>query len=255
VNPEKAQSMQATPVPPAEPSKPQSLRPAVAPAWHTAGVFLLLAGMVALGLHARTRIPMDQGHNRVLGYLITTAIEWIMLAFIALGPRWGGASLRTLAGGFAPTWRSVLRDLGIAIAYLLVSQIVLGAISAAVGYFIHSNPEAVLKKLLPQTSLEIAVYLALALTAGICEETIFRGYLQYQFTAWTGSTALAITLQGIVFGASHAYQGPAMMIVIAVYGSMFGLLTWWRKSLRPGMMAHFLQDAIGGIVLAKHAFK
>jgi hypothetical protein len=46
-----------------------------------------------------------------------------------------------------------------------------------------------------------------------------------------------------------------MMIVIAVYGCMFGSLAWWRKSLRPGMMAHFIQDAIGGLVLAKFALK
>jgi membrane protease YdiL (CAAX protease family) len=46
-----------------------------------------------------------------------------------------------------------------------------------------------------------------------------------------------------------------MVIVIAVYGCMFGMLTWWRKSLRPGMAAHFIQDAIGGLALARFISK
>ena len=38
------------------------------------------------------------------------------------------------------------------------------------------------------------------------------------------------------------------MLVIMVQGWLLGLLAYWRKSLRPGMLAHGLQDAIGGVV-------
>jgi membrane protease YdiL (CAAX protease family) len=38
------------------------------------------------------------------------------------------------------------------------------------------------------------------------------------------------------------------MVLIMVQGWLLGLLAYWRKSLRPGMLAHGLQDAIGGIV-------
>jgi hypothetical protein len=31
-------------------------------------------------------------------------------------------------------------------------------------------------------------------------------------------------------------------------GWLLGLLAYWRKSLRPGMLAHGLQDSIGGLV-------
>ena len=61
-------------------SQPQPA--AIAPAWHTAGVLLLLAGMVALGLHARGGDPLNQGHNRLVGYLITMAAEWLIVGFI-----------------------------------------------------------------------------------------------------------------------------------------------------------------------------
>ncbi len=231
----------------------QSPSSSIAPGWHTAVVILFLTGMAALTLHEGA-VAMQPGH-RAVGYLITMAIEWLIVGFIALGARWGGASVRVLAGSFAPTRRSILRDLGIALAYLLVAQVVLGSATALVHHFIRSTPNEVLKSLVPHTGIEDAVYLLLAVTAGICEETIFRGYLQRQFRAWTGNSTVAILLQGVLFGAAHAYQGASMMIVIAIYGCMFGWLTWWRKSLRPGMMAHFIQDAAGGLLLAKYALK
>jgi hypothetical protein len=215
----------------------------------------LLAAFGLLTLHMRAVDPAAQANHRVHGYLVTMAFEWLMVAFIAWGARFGGASLRTLAGAFVPTWRSVVRDLGIALAFLLVVQIVLGITTAITGHFIHSDVNNVLKNLLPHTGLESAVYLFLALTAGICEEMIFRGYMQRQFTAWTGGAAVGIALQGVAFGIAHSYQGPGMVIVIAVYGCLFGVLTWWRKSLRPGMAAHFIQDAIGGLALVRFGLK
>ena len=236
-------------------SQPRPESNAVAPLWHTVVLLLFLTAFALLTLHIRAQNPAAQGNHRVHGYLLTMAFEWLMVAFIAWGARFGGASLRTLAGAFTPTGRSVLRDLGIAIAYLLVAQVVLGNVTAVTGHFIHSDVNKVLQNMLPHTGLEAAVYLLLALTAGICEEMIFRGYMQHQFTVWTGSAAVGVALQGILFGIAHAYMGSGMVMVIGVFGCMFGLLTWWRKSLRPGIMAHFLQDAIGGLVLAKFALK
>ena len=86
-------------------------------------------------------------------------------------------------------------------------------------------------------------------TAGFCEEVIFRGYLQRQFGAMTGSVAAGIVLSAIAFGASHGYEGGARMVLLAIFGLMFGVLAVWRKSLRPGMIAHAWHDAFSGAVL------
>jgi membrane protease YdiL (CAAX protease family) len=51
----------------------------------------------------------------------------------------------------------------------------------------------------------------------------------------------------LVFGAAHLYQGGKAVIVISVYGAMFGILAAMRKSLRPGIMQHTAQDAMSGI--------
>jgi hypothetical protein len=228
---------------------------AVAPVWHTAGVLLLLLSLVALGLNMLGGGHAGIAQHRVLGYAITMAMEWLIVAFIWLGARWRGASLRTLTGANSPSLRSIARDLGLAIAYLIVANVVLGVLGVVLGRMSHAAPNDSLKHLLPHTGLETAVYLLLALTAGICEELIFRGYLQRQFTAWTRHAAAGIALQGIAFGAAHAYQGVIMMLVISIYGCMFGSLAYWRKSLRPGMLAHFLQDGVGGLLMARFAFK
>jgi Type II CAAX prenyl endopeptidase Rce1-like len=53
-------------------------------------------------------------------------------------------------------------------------------------------------------------------------------------------------IQGIIFGMGHGYQGVKLVPVIALYGCLFGLLAQWRRSLRPGIIAHFLQDGIAG---------
>jgi hypothetical protein len=230
-------------------ARPEST--AIAPVWHTIGLLLILTlvtlAMSMLGVHR-----MGQAHTRLTGYLITMVIEWLMVAFIALGARWQGASLRTLTGRNSPNLRSIALDLGLAIAYLIAANIVLGIIGFVLGRIFHATADASsIKNLLPHTRIEIAVWMLLALTAGICEELIFRGYLQRQFTAWTGNIAAGIVLQGIVFGAAHAYQGPRQIVIIAVYGCMFGTLAWWRKSLRPGMLAHFLQDGVGGLLLTR----
>jgi uncharacterized protein len=92
------------------------------------------------------------------------------------------------------------------------------------------------------------LWVPLCLTGGFCEEVIFRGYLQRQFSVLTHSLVGGIVLQAIAFGLSHGYQGWRLMAVIGIYGICFGGLAHWRRSLRPGMLGHALQDTAGGLV-------
>src|SRR5260370_1270632 len=84
-------------------------------------------------------------------------------------------------------------------------------------------------------------------TAGICEEIIFRGYFQRQFSAWTGNVSAGVLLSAAAFGAGHIYQGWRSAIIILVYGLLFGILAETRKSLRPGMMTHAWHDGFFGL--------
>ncbi len=223
----------------------------ITPAWHTAGVLLLLAALIASSTRLHMVARAGHANHRVLGYAVVLTAEWLITAFIWFGYRLRGLSMRTLVGDMATGWRSILRDLGLAIAFLIVANIILGIL----GRLIHATPGQSVRNFLPHTGPEIATYLLLALTAGICEEVIYRGYLQRQFTVWTRSVAAGIIIQSIVFGVSHAYQGLGMVLTISVYGCLFGLLAYWRSSLRPGMIAHFIQDGVGGLLMARYALK
>jgi hypothetical protein len=247
--------MLRTPLTIQEAAQPQPDSTAVAPVWHTACVLISLIVLSSFTMNWLVGGRIEQMHSRLPGYFLTMAKEWLIVGFIALAPRWRGASLRALIGKCPLSWRSITRDLGLAVAYLIAANIVLETLGYFLAHFGHAAEDAALKNLLPHTFMENAVFLLLSLTAAICEEIIFRGYLQHQFTAWTGNATMGIALQGILFGVAHAYQGPTQILVIAVYGCMFGSLAYWRKSLRPGMIAHFLQDSVGVFLLARFAPK
>jgi len=214
---------------------------AVAPAWHTAIVLLVLLGLSAAGARSGN-LPFVTGRGRALGYVLLMAFQWILVAFIWYGVRSRGLSLRDLIGGSWSRPVAVLRDIAIAIGFLVVTGIILQGI----GYFLNPTPNEAIRNMLPQNALEVTLYLMLTATAGFCEEVIHRGYLQCQFAALTRSAIGGIVLQGIEFGVGHGYQGWRFIVMIAILGTMLGL--------RPGMIAHFVQDSVGGI-LARHILR
>ena len=216
---------------------------AVAPAWHTAVLLVFLAVLSILSAHSHTLTAVGTSRSHVSGYLTILVAEWILAGLVWYGIRRRGVALRELVGGGWPRWTVVLRDFALAIAFLIASNLIL----AGVARLLHATPQRVARSVAPHGGVEIAVYLLLSATAGFCEELIFRGYLQKQFTAWTQNEAAGVLLQGVIFGAAHAYQGVRLMMVITVFGFLFGSLALWRGSLRPGMLAHWLQDSVLGV--------
>jgi membrane protease YdiL (CAAX protease family) len=149
-----------------------------------------------------------------------------------------------LVSGRWPTIGAFFRDLGLAVGFLVVVVPLVGAIAYLLG---GGGANGDLANITPKTVFKLVLWLGLAATAGFCEELVFRGYLTQQFRSWTGNYIVAIILQGVLFGLAHGYYGK-IMVAIMVQGWLLGLLAYWRRSLRPGMLTHALQDGIGGIV-------
>jgi membrane protease YdiL (CAAX protease family) len=190
------------------------------------------------------------GH-KISQYLWTMAWEWLLTGFVYLGVR-KRMKLRDLIGGRWANVEDILIDLVIAAAFWIAAVAVLGAVAKIMhldqaGKFDSMRRE--LGFLIPGTTLELSIWFCVSTTAGICEEIIFRGYLQRQFAGATRSVVAGVLISATVFGAAHGYEGGPRMILIGIYGLMFGLLAWWRRSLRPGMIAHAWHDAISGAVL------
>lgn len=215
----------------------------VAPWWHTVLVLLILAATSVAGSrsHGLPKAHLPGLNARVSSYLTVLVVEWLIVFVIWLGLRARGLRIGDLVSA---RWRKAtafLRDLGLAIAFLVVATPCLWL----VGWLLRAryNPAAIL----PTTAVELVLWLLLAATAGFCEELIFRGYFSRQFGAWSGRRIVGVVLQGVVFGLAHGYQGWRMMALITVFGWMFGALALWRRSLLPGMLAHWMQDSMGGI--------
>jgi len=216
----------------------------IAPAWHTAVVLFLMLGLSFIGAHVH--LPaVFKAHGRIPTYLLVILFEWITVAFIWWGLRRRDMRLADLVGGSWARPVYLLRDFGLAIAFILVFG---GALLQELSYLLKIVPPKIMHDLMPVTSAEMVLWVVMSLTAGFCEEVIFRGYLQRQFSALTRFFAGGIGLQAIAFGLSHGYQGWKLMLLITVYGLCFGLLAHWRRSLRPGMLAHALQDTAGGLL-------
>ena len=179
------------------------------------------------------------------------AWEWILTGFVWLGIR-RRFTLRDIVGGRWASFAEFFSDVIIAAGFWAVAAVVLAAGAALLHLNQGGKIETMRRQLgflTPDTRLELALWFCLSATAGFCEEFIFRGYLQLQFAALTRSMFLGVLLSAVVFGASHGYEGAPRMLLIGIFGLMFGLLAWWRRSLRPGMIAHAWHDALSGMIL------
>ncbi|MFI5106482.1 MAG: type II CAAX prenyl endopeptidase Rce1 family protein, partial [Terriglobales bacterium] len=211
--------------------------------WHTLLLLLVLAAYAGRSFYLRGFAP-SAVHGRLARYALVIFTEWFFVALVWLGTRTRGVTLRELVGGSWARWTAALRDVGIAVGFLVVSNVVLGLFT----HLIHAKQQANIGQMLPQGPVEIAVWVLLSLSAGICEEIVFRGYLQKQLSAMVKSAPAGLVLQGVLFGAAHSYQGAQYALVIALLGTMLGLLAQWRKSLRPGIVSHFLQDGVLALI-------
>ena len=235
----------------------QAITPAeklIAPVWHTVLVVVVLLTFSFLGASGQEKVV--HSGSRILLYSGTFLFELVLVLVIWWGMSRSGTSMRSLIGGRWDTVEAFLLDLAMAIGFLVAANIILLGVRLALGTIDLHHPDKQLEEtkrmlgpLIPRTRLDAAAFVLLSVFAGLFEELIFRGYLQRQLGAIGRNAYVGILASAVVFGASHAYQGGRMMVVIGVYGALFGLLAYFRGSLRPGMMAHAMQDAAAGLAL------
>jgi membrane protease YdiL (CAAX protease family) len=218
--------------------------PRVASPIHTILVLAALGGWAFWHKISVDQLSVAANPNRVRFYLVTLFFEWLLFVLVLAGVRSSGASILIVLGDHWHSLRQVLRDIGIALGFWIIAAMLLWVF----GWLLRIAGLGRNVSMLPQRGIELAFWIALSVTAGICEETIFRGYLQRQFMAFTKSAPAGILLSAATFGAAHAYQGFRMVILIALYGAMFGILAYWRASVRPGMIAHAWQDSLNGVL-------
>jgi membrane protease YdiL (CAAX protease family) len=207
---------------------------------------VVLATIAAIAVRGKIRFDQMRAlsnPDRITIYERTILFELLVLALVLAGVWLNGTSVSAVLGDHWRTFREFLRHFGIGLLFMVATIVVT---SATGGH--RSAHDDVTRFLLPHRGAEMTLWILLSLSAGICEEAVYRGYLQKQFMALTRNVPAGIVLSALLFGAVHLYQGFARASLIAVMGAMSGALAFWVRSVRPGMFAHFLQDVLGGVV-------
>jgi len=195
---------------------------------------------------------------RLVFYRIVIAVEWLLTAAIASLWIAGGRPWSALLLASATPWRVALCFIlfPIAVGIWLLNQ-------RAVDNADPEKLERLLKGatgielVLPHTAAERNVFRIVSLTAGICEEFVYRGFLMWAFASWIGLHP-ALVAQAVIFALGHVYQGSdARSVVLALLktgaaGIFFGLIAIAAGSLLPGMAVHAVMDLSSGDVAYRY---
>lgn len=175
--------------------------------------------------------------------LLTIAAEWtvvIILVVIAFGMQ--KRSVRDF-GLRMFGWRDLLVMIGI----LVVSYLVTGIVTRFVTMPAWSTPEAMGRLI----AVPFSVKLGLVLTAGICEEFMYRGFAIEELGGLTGSLWLASAIAWLGFSLAHMglYGFAPALLVPAALGAFLTLLYLWRRNLPVCMLMHAILDGFAILIL------
>ena len=92
-----------------------------------------------------------------------------------------------------------------------------------------------------QTGFTALLILMVGVTPALCEELLFRGYVQTRMTR-VFPPVLGILFSSLAFAAFH--MDPVHVVAVIPLGLFLGWLTWQSGSLFPAILAHFGNNAV-----------
>ena len=189
--------------------------------------------------------PHVSSMERLALYASTIAFQWFAVAVV---------SWRAWAHGFTAS------QLGLIVHdrnRVLLASLVGGAAISALQWLnlrrVGKIPlasrgplQAIAERILPQSTVELLPYLALAITAGLCEEFLYRGFAMAAL-AHVGLQAWAVVLiSSVFFGLAHSYQGRGGIIMTLIIGTILGSSRIAYDCLVPAIFWHSAVDVVAG---------
>jgi membrane protease YdiL (CAAX protease family) len=207
----------------------------------------LLGVLPALSiLQAQAATQLESLPGRMKLYLSTIVSLWGLAVVAAIAASESGFNPRLL-GVIELPWPTFLLWLVVSLA---------GASAVVVGFKAFGLSETpVLQHLIPETAAEKAVYVGVSLSAGICEELVFRGFLIAAINVASGSIVLAVLLSAGAFGIAHAHQNAIGALRATMLALVLTVPLLVTGSLYPGIAAHAIVDLAGGLWLSKWLLK
>jgi hypothetical protein len=175
--------------------------------------------------------------------LTMIGLLWLWVYFVYKGMRDYSQSVLQFFGLKSLKPGDLLGDLAVAVLGFGLIFLCSSGVHALLPETAAANP---LLSATPRGLAGIAAWISLSISAGICEEIVFRGYLQRQLASISGKVAIAIAAQALVFGLGHAYEGLASVSAIILHGLILGVMAHWRGNIRAGIIEHAGWDLLAG---------
>lgn len=198
----------------------------------------------------RQRASVDPARAKVWFWKVTLVALWVATAIgVAL---WIGHARPWTALGFSvPTGWRAWSACALCGLFILQNGLTLRKVSssekARASVRKQLGSTGALGSLVPTADSDLAWWIAVSLSAGLCEEFLFRGYLLWvlsPFVGWWGAAAISVVL----FGIAHAYQGPKGILTTALVGAALTATVAIFRSLLPAIALHALIDLGYGLI-------
>jgi len=220
--------------------------------WDFALILLVLGIAVPILGRRRVRqlmqIPSTTKMDRLSLYASTLAFQWIAAGVILW--RTSAHEIRTSQLGFAMPNPALTVTVSIVLSALILLNQVMGLrrLAAQPTKTQGIVPQLALK-LFPQDDVERLAFFALVATVALCEELIYRGFVQRVFQDWSrGSVIVAVVGSAVFFAVAHLYQGRRGLVSTLTIGVLFSTVRAWTGSLLPCVVAHFAADITVGML-------
>jgi uncharacterized protein len=220
--------------------------------WDFALILLFLGIVVPLLGRRRVRqlmqIPSTTKMDRLSLYASTLAFQWIAAGVILW--RASAHEIRTSQLGLAMPNPALLATVSVVLSALILLNQIMGLrrLVAQPDKIQGILPQLALQ-LFPQDDVERLAFFALVTTVALCEELIYRGFVQRVFQDWSrGSVIVAVVGSAAFFALAHLYQGRRGLISTLTIGLLFSTIRAWTGSLLPCVVAHFVADMTVGML-------
>jgi hypothetical protein len=191
------------------------------------------------------RSQVNPARARIWFYSIEVVELWILVACVVVlwlekGRPWTGLRLTAPSGWRLWTSASLVAAVAIALASSIIK------IARPKRKRRIKVPGDVARRA-PHTRSELAWWVALSISAGFCEELVFRGYLIWVFQPLLGMWAAA-ALSVVVFALGHGYEGAKNVVMTGIVGCALTVIVILFGSLWPAIAIHALVDLQQGLV-------
>lgn len=184
------------------------------------------------------------GFMRTGVYAFFIVYQWTLVGCIVALWAATGRSWAALLLGRPNPWGFAI-GLALAVAYVWLALRQHGSLLDRPEIFekLRGKHIAPVEPLLPHTAAERRLSMLVAVTAGVCEEVVFRGFLITFIASFTGLIAAA-AIQIVLFGLFHAYYGIGGILKTGTFGLVATVIALASGSLVPVIVIHIAADAI-----------